>query len=663
MLKVVGASWQKTRIGTYILIGAGLLVIGAFFIGYMERPEYDGTYCATALWTKQVGFQIENWKQQNDLVNIPTGVGRICYKDSVYENGWAQIEVETQRTYPDWVQAYAAGMLEGSLTWRNIYNQWSNTISSSCERDEGTKKFCHWLRELLTSNYDRLKRQTVKAENDHYWHQLHLFITQLEGLETGYKRGASRARSDLEEEIPFSDFLLMNAAADIQDLKIYYENYVLPNNTEHAEESGTDQPKNFFLPSASMLTKIVQQEESPQALQLLFGHSTAGSYSSMLRIQKRYKFHYHFSPKLRSNTVPGVDITFTGYPGILGSTDDFYTIKGRHLHAIVGGVGIKNENLQLWKSVDLKQMVPLVGRVMAANRISQNRQTWAAAMTRHSLTGAKQWITVDLNKMKVQDNLYNVLETDDKHDDAAVTVNEKDRTAIQQRHDQLKDMVWIAEQLPGTMAIKDVTQEFLVPGNSSWLANGVPYFKKVLESSGVSTSEDQQQLSSSDEEELTSLAAVDKYLRTHGFRGDLLGSQESIAYGNIDLKLFSYNARLGITDFHAFAGPVFLRFQHVQPRAAEDGGENSGQNGIQPSSLVDERLSVSIEDADSSRLAEMELITERRPVRNDMRAIAMRKIGSGPFRWSSMSPVEEGGGHEGHPDEWNFDKVSPKWAW
>jgi len=46
-----------------------------------------------------------------------------------------------------------------------------------------------------------------------------------------------------------------------------------------------------------------------------------------------------------------------------------------------------------------------------------------------------------------------------------------------------------------------------------------------------------------------------------------------------------------------------------------------------------------------------------------MRAIAMRKIGSGPFKWSQMSPVEEGGGHEGHPDEWNFDKVSPKWAW
>ncbi|KAH8386119.1 hypothetical protein KR200_005735, partial [Drosophila serrata] len=657
MLKVVGASWQKTRIGTYILIGAGLLVIGAFFIGYMERPTYDGTYCATALWTKQVGFTIENWKQQNDLVNIPQGVARICYKDSVYENGWAQIEVETQRSYDDWVQAYAAGMLEGSLTWRNIYNQWVNTIATSCDRDDSSRKFCGWLRELLTANFERLKTQTAKGENDHYWHQLHLFVNQLEGLEKGYIRGAIRARSELEGEIPFSDFLLMNAAADIQDLKIYYENYVLPNGTASGEDSSTDQPKNFFLPSATMLTRIVQQEQEPQKLQLLFGHSTAGSYSSMLRIQKRYKFHYHFSPKLRSNTVPGVDITFTGYPGILGSTDDFYVVKGRHVQAIVGGVGIKNENLQLWKTVDTKKMVPLVARVMAANRISQSRQTWANAMARHPFTGAKQWITVDLKKLGDQDQLYNVREGDDKHDDAAVTVNEKDRTAILNRHDQLKDMVWIAEQLPGSLTKKDVTQNFLViPGNSSWLANGVPYHKSVLEASGVSYSEDQQ-LSEADEAELTNLEAVDKYLRTHGFRGDLLGGDESIAYGNIDLKLFSYNARLGESDYHAFAGPIFLRLQHVQPRALEDQNEN----GEATAAIGDERLSVSIDDAAS--LAEMELITERRPVRNDMRAIAMRRIGSGPFKWSQMSPAEEVGGHEGHPDEWNFDRFSPKWAW
>ncbi|KAH8406810.1 hypothetical protein KR222_004224 [Zaprionus bogoriensis] len=665
MLKVVGASWQKTRIGTYILIGAGLLVIGAFFIGYMERPEYDGTYCATAFWTKKVGFQIENWKQQNDLVNIPKGVARICYKDSVYENGWAQIEVETQRSYPDWVQAYAAGMLEGSLTWKNIYNQWANTISSSCERDESSQKFCEWLRELLTRNYEYLKQQAhAKSEHDHYWHQLHLILNQLEGMETGYIRGATRARSDLEEEIPLSDFLLMNAAADIQDLKIYYENYVLPNGTA---EAGS---KNFFLPSASMLTRIMPQEsaQAPQSapsagqqarsLQLLFGHSTAGSYSSMLRIQKRYKFHYHFAPDTRSNTVPGVDITFTGYPGILGSTDDFYVVKGRQVQSIVGGVCIKNENLALWKDVNVEQMVPLVARVMAANRIAQNRRTWSRAMARHPYTGAKQWISVDLNKLGAQDNLFNALDADEKHDDAAVVLSEKDKAAISERHDQLKNMVWIAEQLPGRMHIKDVTEDFLVAGNTSWLANGVPYFAKILEASGMAYQD--QDLTPAEEAELTNLEAVDKFLRKHGFRGDLLGEQ-SIAYGNIDLKLFSYNARLGKSDYQAFAGPIFLRVQHAQPRTADETATQAQSDQAVPAAIGDERFSVTIDDAAAP--AELELITERRPVRNDLRAIAMRRIGSGPFKWSDMVSQDDHGNHEGHPDEWNFDKVSPKWAW
>lgn len=38
---------------------------------------------------------------------------------------WAQIEIETQRSYEDWVQAYGAGIIEGSLTWHQIYNQWT----------------------------------------------------------------------------------------------------------------------------------------------------------------------------------------------------------------------------------------------------------------------------------------------------------------------------------------------------------------------------------------------------------------------------------------------------------------------------------------------------------------------------------------------------------
>jgi len=107
-----------------------------------------------------------------------------------------------------------------------------------------------------------------------------------------------------------------------------------------------------------------------------------------------------------------------------------------------------------------------------------------------------------------------------------------------------------------------------------------------------------------------------------------------------------------------FAGPIFLRLQHAQTRAIEESEVQADQAA--PAAIGDERLSVTIDDA--AALAEMELITERRSVRNDMRAIAMRKVGSGPFKWSDMNSVDNGN-HEGHPDEWNFGKVSPKWAW
>ncbi|XP_054734375.1 putative phospholipase B-like lamina ancestor [Anastrepha obliqua] len=671
MLKVVGASWQKTRIGTYILIGAGLLVIGAFFISYMERPKYNGTYCATAFWSKQTGFHIEYWKQQNDLLNIPKGAARVCYKDSIYENGWAQIEVETQRTYPDWVQAFGAGILEGSLTWNNIYNQWKNTIESSCERDEDSQTFCSWLRDLLDENYIRIKETAVqRGEHDHYWHQISLYFSQLEGLETGYIRGASRARSDLEEEIPFSDFLLLNAAADIQDLKIYFENFVWMKSNETADTETADVvtaeasakeaetgPKNFFLPSATMLTKIFQTADAP-TWRLLFGHSTAGSYASMLRIQKRYKFHYHFSPNQRSNTVPGVDITFTGYPGILGSTDDFYIVKGRQVQSIVGGVGIKNENLDLWKTVNVTQALPLAARVMAANRIAQNRRTWAKAMSRHPFTGCKQWITVDLNKLRPQDNLYMTLAEDEKHDDAALPLNAADEAAINERHNRNKGLVWIVEQLPGRMHLKDVSEKFLTGANSTWIANGVPYFDEMLQASGVSPENAYLDMKAALDEELTNLEAVDQFMRKHGFRGDLLG-EESVAYGNIDIKLFSYNAQIGISDYHAFAGPIFIRLQHVQPREAI--ASVASESTDIASNLMDGRLSVSIDDA--SQLAELERITEHRSVRNDIQANAMRKASSGPFKWSIVLDHVADVQHQGHPDEFNFGKVSPTWAW
>lgn len=67
---------------------------------------------------------MEYWGQQNDLQSIPKGVARTCYKDTTHENGWSKLEIETQPNYPDWIQAFGAGILEGDLTWQSIHNHW-----------------------------------------------------------------------------------------------------------------------------------------------------------------------------------------------------------------------------------------------------------------------------------------------------------------------------------------------------------------------------------------------------------------------------------------------------------------------------------------------------------------------------------------------------------
>jgi Phospholipase B len=88
------------------------------------RPEYDGNYCATAYWTPKTGYRFEPWGQVKDIAAVPNSAARACFKDSTLENGWSKMEIDTQAGYPDRVQAFAAGMLEGVLTWKSIYDHW-----------------------------------------------------------------------------------------------------------------------------------------------------------------------------------------------------------------------------------------------------------------------------------------------------------------------------------------------------------------------------------------------------------------------------------------------------------------------------------------------------------------------------------------------------------
>lgn len=68
------------------------------------------------------------------------------------------------------MQAYAAGLLEGSLTWQMIHHHWHNTVNVVCEKwaDE-CQKLMQFLRENTAIVRERAERL---AATDPFWHMV-----------------------------------------------------------------------------------------------------------------------------------------------------------------------------------------------------------------------------------------------------------------------------------------------------------------------------------------------------------------------------------------------------------------------------------------------------------------------------------------------------------
>ncbi|XP_014244250.1 putative phospholipase B-like lamina ancestor [Cimex lectularius] len=423
MLKVVGASWEQTRLTFFLLGVVGIMAVIAIFFYEIPVTKNDGFYAATVYWKQGSNFRVRYWGQNNDPTQISPGVARAYYREDSSHTGWATLEIQTTPSYPDWVQAYAAGLLEGSLCWRMIYWHWQNTVANTCKNRE---EFCDKIRRKVLENAEKMKAEAkIKDATDAYWHQVNMFYTQLAGLEEGWKNGVSRSRKEKIFNIPHVDFIWMNSASDLRDLEFQY------NVTKSYDP-------------ASPANSIALLKYLPNSMpNFILAHEAAGYYSEMLRVQKKYSFNFHYTSHSDSLLVPGNTTIFTSYPGSLYSQDDFYHVLGKN-NLTIAGSSIKNYNNSLWDKVNLENLM-LGPRVVAANRLSKNAKTWTKIMSRnHSGTGNKQWLVVE-------------------------TV-------------QGMPKLWVLEQMPGITVSRDMSKIWY--NYSYWVSYGVPYFEEVRNVSG-----------------------------------------------------------------------------------------------------------------------------------------------------------------------------------
>lgn len=369
MLKVVGASWLQTRISTYILVAVALLGIGAIILGEFGHVEQDGTYSATVVWNRKGGYSIDFWGQGNDLTAVPLHAARAYYKTGIFGYGWSYIEIETSSKYPDTVQAYAAGLLEGSLTWQLIHHHWYNTIRPQCEAKPAE---CQKLTRYLRDNTAVIRERAELMEStDPFWHMVRLFYTQLEGLEAGWKFAVRRSRKSVSLES--EDFLWLALASDLPGFQQVF-------NISNSLMSSTIHFKSFPRDNSESLIAI--------------GHQTAAPYTQMLRLIKKYTFGYHMLPITKTDALtPSRSIVMTSYPGALSSRDEFYLLYGENRELVVTGTPLLATNRSKWSFLHPKDHVMLTVRLMAANRLTTNGQSWFNAMSnQNGGASALQWI-------------------------------------------------------------------------------------------------------------------------------------------------------------------------------------------------------------------------------------------------------------------------------
>jgi len=291
------------------------------------------------------------------------------FVDNLNTTGWTYYAIETNKAFPDWLQTYTAGYMEGYLSYNYIYSAWNNEKVNLQEKGlhavpQNVTDFMHnqllWIYEMILQN-----------KNDPYWNLVNATVSQLQGMYDGYVVAAA-AHNHSEYIIPFSEFYQLTYMADISDVVSKFTTF------------------DISRPSCSFLLSLTQEG-------LYTSHITWGDYIHMIRIYKVFNLN------LKNPLVNTKRMSLSGHPGALASIDDFYMVDNNR---VVTETTISNKNDQLYQFIQV-QSLPYWLRVTIANLVFTDQKSWADTFYKYrSGSYNNQWLIVDFNNYYLyKDNL------------------------------------------------------------------------------------------------------------------------------------------------------------------------------------------------------------------------------------------------------------------
>lgn len=494
----------------------------------------------------------------------PNWIAQGVFTDTTNSTGWSYLWLQTNPAANDSQQAYAAGLLEATLTSPLISLSGMNTWSDFCQKKTSVK--CSKLTAFFKANLHWMMSQVMKmSDKDPFWHMVNMYLQQLKGLQDGfYKKRVG---------LQMLDIYWLQFASDLGDISLALD---LP------------EKKPIRGGSCSAMVKVLDDNKD-----LYVAHDTWNHYSSMLRVLKSYDFAFHILPNAKY-IIPGKKITFSSYPGLLYSGDDYYLLSSGMASM---ETTIENNNKKIAKRNTVPNGCVLEGiRAMVANRIATNGPQWAKIFSAYnSGTYNNQWMVVDYNLFTPSQTLPE------------------------------DGLLIVLEQLPGYIKYEDLTPK--LKAEKYWGSYNTPYFPEVVERSKQQDMINQYgdlftyenapraKIMHRDQGNVTDMKSMIKLMRYNDFTHDPLSKCNCTPSGNAELAI---SARSDLNPINGSYPQSFL--------------------GHRPHGGTDMKLT------NSSLARDLQFVAIAGPTYDQVT----------PFQWSK-SDFKNTVSHIGHPDIFKFE--------
>ncbi|KAL0234833.1 hypothetical protein PCE1_001869 [Barthelona sp. PCE] len=337
--------------------------------------------------------------------------------------GFDRLYVHSNSHFPDDVQAYAIGFLEGAITAPQLYLTSRNFLNNDFSGKHTPGKILDFMHTQLRWIQDEIKANPESL----YWKNIELVLKQFFGLVRGYN-----TQCEDYQALDFDTLFAIASAGELADL--------VPGLIPSQRCEWYRFPQEVCLEEAVKHHCTAFIRLLPDYSDIFAAHNLWTSYGN-LRIYKYYNTPY--------STVHAPSVSFSSKPGDLRSKDDFYQLSSG---LIVLETSLPVLNDDPYKKLTPEKTIPTWIRVIVANRMAKDAVEWTTLFKQYnSGTHNNEWFVLDTNKFTKGKPLP-------------------------------PQSVFALDQSPGYVEVMDMTDELNTNG---WIASiNIPRSKKIWSATG-----------------------------------------------------------------------------------------------------------------------------------------------------------------------------------